>query len=102
MRHSNYSLYILRCGDDSLYTGIAVDVQSRLRDHQNGKLGAKYLRGRAPFALVFERRVGDRSAAQQVEHRIKRLPRQKKLALIEGDADLENLVLAQASGSSSG
>lgn len=102
MQQSCYSLYILRCADDSLYTGIALDVQSRLLDHQNRKLGAKYLRGRAPYSLVFEHPVGDRGVAQRLELQVKKLPRAKKLALINGDIDLQRLGLDQASGSSPG
>ncbi|NNC78056.1 MAG: GIY-YIG nuclease family protein [Woeseiaceae bacterium] len=102
VQQSCYSLYILRCADDSLYTGIAIDVQSRIQNHETLKQGAKYLRGRAPFALVFEHPVGDRSAAQRLEHQIKKLPRAQKLALIAGDIDLALLGLDQASGSAPG
>jgi putative endonuclease len=79
-----YSLYILRCADDTLYTGIARDVTNRLEEHRSGKRGAKYLRGRSPFNLVFERVVGDRGAAQRVEYQVKRLDKKHKLELIEG------------------
>lgn len=85
---ADYSLYILRCADDTLYTGIARDVAARLSAHRAGRDGAKYLRGRLPVELVFEQAVGDRSAAQRAEYRVKRLPRQAKLALIDGRIDL--------------
>lgn len=81
---AEYSLYILRCADDSLYTGIARDVAARVAEHESGRQGAKYLRGRQPFELVFEQAVGDRAAAQRAEYRIKRLPRQAKLELVAG------------------
>ncbi len=85
---ADYSLYILRCADGSLYTGIAIDVDSRLVEHERGTRGAKYLRGRAPFSLVFREAVGDRSDAQSVEYRVKRLDRATKLRLISGELSL--------------
>jgi putative endonuclease len=81
----------LRCADDSLYTGIACDVANRLEEHKNGKRGAKYLRGRAPFALVFEATIGSRAAAQRVEYRVKQLDRRAKLELIAGRRELPGL-----------
>jgi putative endonuclease len=69
MNHYWY-VYILRCGDGSLYTGIATDVVRRLAEHQTNK-GAKYLRGRGPLKLVFEKQVGSRSQALKIEHKVK-------------------------------
>ena len=86
-----YSLYVLRCADGSLYTGIALDVQKRLQQHEAGRCGAKYLRGRQPFTLVFQAPIGDRSAASKAEHRVKLLSRVDKLALIEGATSLADL-----------
>lgn len=77
-----WKVYILRCRDDSLYTGIAVDVQSRLKVHQSGK-GAKYTRGRGPLELVYTEECGDKSAALKRELEIKALTRAQKLQLIE-------------------
>jgi putative endonuclease len=65
-----YSLYILRCRDGSLYTGIALDVARRLEEHRQGVRGAKYLRGRRPVELVYEQPAGDRAAAQRLEYRV--------------------------------
>lgn len=79
-----YSLYIVRCADDTLYTGIATDVGKRLAEHARGPRGARYLRGRGPLELVFSVEVGDRAAAQRLEHRVKRLSRSRKEALISG------------------
>ncbi len=98
----SYYLYILRCADGSLYTGIALDIEARLRDHDGNRAGAKYLRGRKPFKKVFECVAGDRSRAQHLEHRVKRLSRAQKLRLIGGKLSPEDLVVPQASGSSSG
>ncbi len=77
-------LYILRCADGSLYTGITTDVKRRLRDH-TGKKGAKYLRPgfRRPFKIVFVSYAGDdRSTALKLEHRIKSLSKWQKEKLI--------------------
>ena len=75
-------LYILRCGDGSLYTGITTDIQARLDAHRAGK-GAKYTRGRAPLELVHSENCGDHSAALKRELEIKSLPRAEKMKLIE-------------------
>ena len=74
-------LYILRCKDDSLYTGITTDVEKRLEAHRAGK-GAKYTRGRGPLELVYREECGDHSDALRREVEIKRLPRDEKLKLI--------------------
>lgn len=78
-----YFLYILRCGDGSLYTGITTDVERRLQTHQSGK-GAKYTRGRGPLTVVYREPCGDKSAALRRELEVKALSREQKLALIEG------------------
>lgn len=88
MSREHYSVYILRCADGTLYTGIACDVGNRLEEHRSGKRGAKYLRGRAPFDLVFEHVVGRRSSAQRIEYLIKKLGRAEKLELIAGRREL--------------
>jgi putative endonuclease len=78
MPAAEYSVYLVRCHDGSLYTGIAKDVSRRIAAHEQGTTGAKYLRGKGPLELVFQRPIGDRGLAQRVEHRIKRLPRAEK------------------------
>jgi len=70
---STYSVYLVRCRDGSLYTGIATDVSRRLAEHEDGARGAKYLRGKGPLTLVFQQEIGDRSLASKIESRIKRL-----------------------------
>lgn len=77
----NWHLYILRCGDDSLYTGITTDVARRFAAHQEGK-GAKYTRGRGPLEIVYQEPCGTHSQALKRELEIKALPRQEKLALL--------------------
>lgn len=75
-------VYILRCGDGTLYTGITDDVPRRLAAHQAGK-GAKYTRGRGPLELVWQEEAPDKSAALRREYQIKRLKRREKEKLIE-------------------
>jgi len=79
-----YSLYILRCRDGSLYTGIAVDVTRRIQQHEGGARGAKYLRGKGPLRLEFVQPVGDRAAASRIEYQVKRLCKEAKEDLIAG------------------
>jgi predicted GIY-YIG superfamily endonuclease len=78
---SNWYLYILRCGDGTLYTGITNDVEKRLEAHRMGK-GAKYTRGRGPLMLVHQECCGSHSDALKREAAVKRLTRQQKDALI--------------------
>ena len=75
-------VYMLRCGDGSLYTGSTTDVDRRLREHQSGT-GARYTHSRPPVALAYVEEAPDRSAAQRREAAIKKLPRAQKLKLIE-------------------
>ena len=63
---NTWKLYILRCGDGSLYTGITTDVENRLEAHRSGK-GAKYTRGRGPLELIYSEDCGDHSAALKRE-----------------------------------
>lgn len=74
-------LYIIRCGDGSLYTGIATDVNRRLAVHTAGK-GAKYLRGRGPLTLAYQTPIGSKTLALQIERRVKALPRPKKEQIV--------------------
>lgn len=69
---------MLRCADGTLYTGIAIDVSRRIKEHEEGKRGAKYLRGRGPLELVYQRAVGDRSTATKLEYSVKQLSRTDK------------------------
>ena len=79
---NTWKLYILRCGDGSLYTGITTDVEKRLEAHRSGK-GAKYTRGRGPLELVYSEECGDHSTALKREWEIKQLSREEKEKLIE-------------------
>jgi putative endonuclease len=77
----HWYVYLLRCGDGSLYAGATTDVTARLAAHREGK-GARYTRGRGPLLLVLCERHRDRSAALRREHELKRLRRAEKLALL--------------------
>ena len=82
---SDWFVYVLRCGDGSLYTGISTNVPRRLAEHASGgPRAAKYLRGRGPLELAFSAPVGGKSAALAVERWIKRLPRGRKELLVTG------------------
>jgi len=91
-----WSVYLLRCGNGTLYTGIATDVSRRLAEHREAKVkGAKYLRARGPLRLVFKKAIGSKGLALSVEARIKKLSKARKEALIEQDG-LIGQIIAQA------
>lgn len=78
-----YHLYILRCADKTLYTGITVDLERRINEHNDSKLGAKYTKARRPVKLVYFKEFENRSEATKEEIRIKKLTREEKLTLIK-------------------
>lgn len=89
-----WQLYILRCGDGTLYTGIAVDARKRLEAHRSGR-GAKYTRGRGPLEMVYCESGLTHSEALRREAALKRLPREEKKRLIAGNNfHLENIKCA--------
>ena len=77
-----WKVYILRCGDGSLYTGVTTNVDARLEAHRSGR-GAKYTRSRLPLELVYKEENLDKVTAFQREWQIKHLPREEKLKMIE-------------------
>ncbi|WP_415251179.1 GIY-YIG nuclease family protein [Sulfurimonas sp.] len=77
-----YFVYILKCSDETLYTGIATDVDRRLAEHNTSVKGAKYTRVRRPVSLVYTEELIDRSSACKREYAIKQLKRKEKLELI--------------------
>ncbi|MBO4247949.1 MULTISPECIES: GIY-YIG nuclease family protein [Halomicrobium] len=81
---SDHYVYVLRCADDTLYTGYTTDVQRRVAEHDAGE-GAKYTRGRTPVALVHVESFESRSAAMSREYEIKQYSRGRKERLIECD-----------------
>jgi putative endonuclease len=82
-----YTIYILRCADDTLYTGITVDLERRLAAHQAGT-ASRYTRARMPVALVWSRGRQDPTIARKIEYAIKQLSRADKLRLIAGSRNL--------------
>jgi len=86
-------VYMIRCGDGTLYTGTTTDVDRRFAEHQaSGPRAARYLRGRGPLQLVLTVEAGDRGAALRLEHRIKGLPRAQKETLIQRPESLREIV----------
>ena len=79
----SYYVYIVRCSDNSLYTGITTDINRRIHEHNETKKGAKYTKSRRPVSLVYSALIGDRSSAQKEEYRIKKLSKIKKQKLVD-------------------
>ncbi|MCR9185756.1 MAG: GIY-YIG nuclease family protein [Halieaceae bacterium] len=83
-------VYLLQCVDGSLYTGVTVDVQRRLAQHNGERSGGpRYTRGRRPVQLLWSEPADSRAAAQRREAAIKRLPRNAKLALCQRVSSVE-------------
>ncbi len=78
----SYFVYIVQCSDNTLYTGIATDVQRRVEEHNSSAKGAKYTKTRRPVKLMYSEELDDRSQATKREIAIKKLSREKKLELI--------------------
>jgi putative endonuclease len=78
-----YTLYILKCKDQTLYTGITTDLKRRMKEHNTSNLGAKYTRSRRPVKATYRKNFRTQSAAAREEARIKKLPRVEKLKLIK-------------------
>jgi putative endonuclease len=76
-------VYILECSDKTLYCGWTNDLEKRLHEHNEGKHGAKYTRGRRPVKLVYQEPCPTKSDALKREREIKNLPRHKKLLLLQ-------------------
>lgn len=76
-----HMVYILKCKDDTLYTGYTTDMEHRLKMHKQGK-GAKYTRGRGPFQVKFIEKYATKEEAMQREYAIKQMKRKEKLQLI--------------------
>jgi putative endonuclease len=87
-------LYIIRCADNSLYTGITTDLARRFAEHQaQGKKCAKYLRGKAPLELVFQTIAGNKAQASRLELRLKQCSKRTKERLVAGETTLVSLGL---------
>lgn len=86
MPDGTWYVYIVRCRDDTLYTGVSTDPVQREQEHNHGRRGARYTRARRPVTLLYQEAAGSRSAALKREMAIKRLSRRAKLALIRAPA----------------
>lgn len=86
---NNWYLYILRCGDGTLYTGITTDVERRLEAHRSGA-GAKYTRGRGPLTVAYREICGSHSDALKREMAVKKLTREQKEALMQSKEKSES------------
>jgi putative endonuclease len=79
-----WSVYVLRCNDGTLYTGVTRDLQRRLAQHNGDSAGGpRYTRGRRPVTLLWSEPAADRASAQRRESEIKQMPRRDKLRLVE-------------------
>ncbi len=77
-------VYILKCSDDTLYTGITIDLERRVEEHNSSKLGAKYTKVRRPVSLMYFEECENKSKASKRECLIKKLSRKEKFELIAG------------------
>jgi len=78
-----YYVYILKCADKTLYTGITTNLNRRVEEHNNSKLGARYTSSRRPVKIVYSKKFKNRSTASKEEARIKKLKKGEKLELIK-------------------
>ena len=90
MADKSWYLYIISCGDSSLYTGITLVVERRLQEHRTGR-GSRYLRSRLPLKLVYQVETPGKSEALQLEYKVKQLTRAQKLGLITAQPKLKKL-----------
>jgi len=81
----DWKVYIIRCDDETLYTGVTTDLERRFREHRDLRCGAKYFNGRKPLEVVYSESGHDRSSACKREAVIKKLSRNEKLRLVFGD-----------------
>jgi putative endonuclease len=89
----NWFLYLIRCKDNSLYTGITTDVNRRFNEHKsNDRKGSKYLRGKAPLKLVLKKKIGNKSLASKVEAKVKKLPKANKELFVKGKIKIKEII----------
>lgn len=91
--NKEWFVYILRCGNGALYTGVTTDVARRVGEHeQKGRLAARFTRAFAPVELVYSCRTGSKSLAYRLEYRIKRLAREKKEFIVSSSLSRQQLI----------
>ncbi|MDH3390715.1 MAG: GIY-YIG nuclease family protein [Desulfobulbaceae bacterium] len=83
MKKDIWHVYMVRCSDGTLYTGITNDLEKRIEAHNSGKDGARYTRSRRPVTLVYSKQTESKSAAARLEYQTKKMPRSKKKEMIE-------------------
>jgi putative endonuclease len=88
----SWQVYMLRTAAGYLYTGISTEPQRRLREHEQGRVGARSLRGKGPLQLVWSCAAADRAAASRIEYRLKRCSKAAKEALVAGRQSLDQLM----------
>ena len=86
-----YFVYILLCADQTFYTGICVNLEKRLEEHNSSKLGAKYTAARRPVKLIYSKVFNDRSSALKEEARIKKLSREQKKPFLTQNLAMEGV-----------
>ncbi len=79
---NTWTIYFLRCNDNSLYTGITTDIKRRIHQHNNTKLGAKYTRARRPVVLVYSETAVDKSTASKREYQLRTLTKKQKEKIV--------------------
>ena len=82
MNSNPWYLYVVKCSDSTLYTGVTTDLNRRLTEHNTSLKGAKYTRKRRPVVLVYSKHYADRSQAQKAEYQFKSLTRKQKIKVI--------------------
>ena len=83
-----WCVYMIRCSDASLYTGVTTDIERRFREHKEGKVGAKYTRAKIALHVAYVETCASRSEAQVREAQIKKLPRSEKEILVKSQKKL--------------
>jgi len=81
-KKTRWFVYLLRCSDASLYTGITTDISQRLHEHNHSAKGAKYTRGRRPVSLVYKEKLSSRSLASKREYQIKQMNKSEKEQIV--------------------
>ena len=82
MNSSPWYLYVVKCSDSTLYTGVTTNLDRRLTEHNTSLKGAKYTRKRRPVVLVYSKHYANRSQAQKAEYQFKQLNRKEKVKVI--------------------
>jgi len=91
-KQGEWHLYIIKCNNGTFYTGITLDVQRRFEEHSaEGPKSAKYVKGKGPLTLIFSAPVGQKGRAYQMEKKVKRLSKKKKIDLVAGIFTLDDL-----------